>query len=154
TQDKFALAHWYNTTRTWVGGHSFTPFLENIYRETLGEYSVADRRRLLRGALDTPLPALILLQRIQTESSPELFSALTDLSGQLAKQPSLFRGGELRQAVEGAVLRTALSHPREENWGVLVQGLSSPNPILRSESVRALRKVPAKPKADDPAPFR
>jgi putative heme-binding domain-containing protein len=156
TQDKFALAHWYNTTRTWSGGHSFTPFLENIYRETLGVYSVADRRRLLRGALDTPLPALILLQRMQTETHPELTPALNDLSRQMAKQQptSVFRGGELRQAVEGAVLRAALSHPGEANWPVLVQGLSSPNPLLRSEAVRALRKVPARPKAEDPAPFR
>jgi putative heme-binding domain-containing protein len=156
TEDKFALAHWYNTTRTWTGGHSFTPFLENIYRETLGVYTVADRRRLLKGALDTPLPALILLQRMQTEAQPELFTALKDLSGQLEKQPptSLFRGGELRQAVEGTVLRTALNHPTGENWGVLVQGLSSPNPLLRSDAVRSLRKVPVRPKAEDPAPFR
>ena len=156
TQDKFTLAHWYNTTRTWSGGHSFTPFLENIYRETLGAYSVSDRRRLLRGALDTPLPALILLQRMQSEAQPELAPALNDLSLQLAKQQpaSVFRGGELRQAVEGAVLRAALSHPTGDNWTVLVQGLSSPNPILRSEAVRALRKVPARPKAEDPAPFR
>jgi putative heme-binding domain-containing protein len=156
TQDKFSLAHWYNTTRTWSGGHSFTPFLENIFRETLGAYSLADRRRLLQGALDTPLPALILLQRMQTEAQPDLFPALTSLSKQLAAQQptAVFRGGELRQAVDGAVLRTALNHPSSGNWGVLVQGLSSPNPILRSDSIRALRKVPDRPKADDPTPFR
>jgi putative heme-binding domain-containing protein len=155
-QDKFTLAHWYNTTRTWSGGHSFSPFLENIYREALGVYTIADRRRLLRGALDTPLPALILLQRLQTESQPELFTALGDLSGQLSKQTptSLFRGGELRQAVDAAGIRIALSHPNPDNWGILLQGLSSPNPLLQSEAVRALRKVSARPKADDPLPFR
>src|SRR5262249_26251110 len=41
---KAALASWYESTRDWRGGHSFTPFLENIFRECLTAYDGPDRR--------------------------------------------------------------------------------------------------------------
>ena len=34
-EEKQKLLHWYESTRTWKGGHSFTPFLENILRDLL-----------------------------------------------------------------------------------------------------------------------
>jgi putative heme-binding domain-containing protein len=81
--------------------------------------------------------------------------ALGELSQQLAKQITpVFRGVELRQAVEDTLTRTALRQPTGDNWGLLVSGLASPNPLLRSEAVRALRKLPNKPKADDALPYR
>ena len=37
-EQKHGLAVWYNGTQTWRGGHSYTPFLENIFREALQSY--------------------------------------------------------------------------------------------------------------------
>src|SRR5207247_2562023 len=33
SQQKSQLLAWYDATKTWEGGHSFTPFLENIFKD-------------------------------------------------------------------------------------------------------------------------
>jgi putative heme-binding domain-containing protein len=153
--EKFGLADWYDGTRTWQGGHSFGPFLENIFREVLGTYTLAERKELLERAETRPLPALVLASRLQIEPQPELFPALQWLADRLSKGPEVFRGPELKQVVLGALLKTMTTHPTPESWPYLVNGLASANPLLRSDSLRALRKLPAvKPKAEDGGPYR
>jgi putative heme-binding domain-containing protein len=154
-EEKAGLAAWYDGTKTWQGGHSFTPFLENIFRETLAAYTTPERRRLLDEGLARPLPALVLCTRLQTEAQAELVPALRGLVDRLATAKDVFRGDELRQAALGALLKSVAQHPTPESWPALVSALHSKNPIVLSESVRALRKLPAvKPKAEDPAPYR
>src|SRR5262249_44416122 len=149
-----ALATWYDGTRTWTGGHSFTPFLENIFKDLLKGYSLAGRKRLLEIGDKAPLPALVLVNRLQTDPQPELLPELNALHARLEKAPKVFKGAELRQAVEDVAARTALRHPSPETWPHLVRGLASKNPLLRSDVLRALRKLPNKPKADEAAPYR
>jgi putative heme-binding domain-containing protein len=150
-----ALAAWYNGTQTWQGGHSFTPFLANIFKDCLNSYSVEAQRNVLARAEKMPLPALVIAGRLQLERPQELVPNLDALSRRLAKAQGLFRESELRQAVEDALTRTVLTHPTPAAWPLLVQGLASVNPLVRSEALAALRKMPqVKPKADDPAPYR
>lgn len=149
-----ALTSWYEGTKTWQGGHSFTPFLENIYRECLDGFSVAVRKQLLETGEQTPLATLVLAQKLQIERQPELLPALHGLSNRLAKVEKLHRGDELKQAVADALTRTVLSQPTAENWPYLVSGLSSPNKLLKGEALLALRKLSNKPKPEDPVPYR
>jgi putative heme-binding domain-containing protein len=153
-KDKRDLAAWYDGTKTWTGGHSFTPFLENIFRETLGTYTLAERKQLLQRGDKMPLPALVLAQRLKNEPDPELVPALNELSDHLAKNKKVFRAEELRQTITDALVKAALSKPSAENFPYLVRGLESPDKLLRSRVLEVLRKLPTKPKADDPAPYR
>jgi putative heme-binding domain-containing protein len=154
-EQKMALAAWYNGTQSWQGGHSFTPFLENIFKDVLKGYTVADRRSLLAHAEKMPLPALVLVNQLQFDREPELVPDLDALSKRLPRGSGLHREGELRQAVDDALSKTALTHQTPAAWPHLLRGLESRNPLVRSDALAALRKLAAvKPKADDPAPYR
>src|SRR5260370_20338133 len=154
-EQKSALAAWYSGTQTWHGGHSFTPFLENIFKDCLSTYTIQDRRTLLTEAERMPLPALVLANRVQFDRQPELVPDLDALSKRLPRGKGLYREGELRQAVEDALTKTVLAHPAPAAWPHLVHGLASRNPLVRSDALAALRKLPdVKPKAEDPAPYR
>jgi putative heme-binding domain-containing protein len=154
-EQKSSLAAWYDGTQSWQGGHSFTPFLENIFKDCLAAYTVDDRRQILANADKLPLPTLVLANRLQFDRQPELAGDLDALSHRLAMLKGLHREGELRQAVADALAKTVLAHPTPSAWPSLVQGLASRNPLVRSDSLAALRMLPAtKPKADDPAPYR
>src|SRR5262249_22785067 len=126
-KDRTDLAAWYDTTKTWTGGHSFTPFLENIFRQALDAYTLADRKALLAIGEKAPLPTLVLAQRLQADTSPELLPALNDLAGRLATAKSVYRGEELRNTVTDALAKVALAKPNADNWPYLVRGLESPN---------------------------
>jgi putative heme-binding domain-containing protein len=151
---KSALTAWYDGTKTWAGGHSFTPFLENIFRETLAAYGVADRKQLLASGEKTPLATLVLAQRLQNERQAELLPELKALSARLDQAAGLYRGAELRRAVGDAFVKTALRHPTPENYPYLLHGLTSPNKLVLFDVIEALQKSPLKPKADDAAPYR
>ena len=42
--EKDEVAAWYEGTGAWKGGNSFPGFLQNIFKEALGAYDLADRR--------------------------------------------------------------------------------------------------------------
>lgn len=155
SSDKQALLAWYDTTKTWSGGHSFTPFLENIFRESLQSYSPQDYKTALAAGEKTPLATLVIAQRLQLDRHPEVLPELGALANRLAKTKIDYRGPELIQAVEDALARTALGKPSAESLTYLVKGLATKNPLLRSEALATLYKLDkAKPKGDDPSPFR
>jgi putative heme-binding domain-containing protein len=153
-QDKADLTAWYDGTQSWRGGHSFTPFLENIFRDALAGYTAADRQEILQHAEERPLAALVLAQRLQIDPHVELLPDLNKLSARLAQKLPAHRGQELRQAVEEAVLSTKVRQVTADNFPFLVQSLGSGNPRIRGEALAALRKLEIKPKAEDPAPYR
>ncbi|MCI0458783.1 MAG: HEAT repeat domain-containing protein, partial [Gemmataceae bacterium] len=153
-EQKTQLAQWYEGTRTWKGGHSFTPFLQNIFREALGAFTVPERRAILGDVEGKPLVALALAQRLQTDGQPELLPDLKALNGRLAEKLPAHRGKELKQAVADALTRIVLRNPAADDWGLLVQSLGSKNPVLRGDALTGLRKLTVKPKVDDPAPYR
>jgi putative heme-binding domain-containing protein len=153
-EEKRDLAAWYDTTKTWAGGHSFTPFLENIFRETLAGFDAVDRKALLANGDKMPLVSLVLAQRLQNDKQTELLPALGELARRLETATVTYRRDELRRAVDDAIIKTAVQNPKAETYPFLLQGLSSPNKLVVYDAIEALKKVPTKPKADDPAPFR
>lgn len=152
--DKAALIDWYDSLKDFKGGHSLKPFLENIFRGILEVYSTEERRALLARAESRPMPALVLAQRLQVERSAELLPDLTNVLARLDKAPNVPRGTELRNAVTDAIVRIALGNPSASNLPHLVLGLSSPNKLVVGEVIDVLKKNSAKPKPDEPAPFR
>jgi putative heme-binding domain-containing protein len=151
---KKALAAWYEGTETWSGGHSFTPFLENIFRECLAAYDQADRKAMLSDGEKHPLTTLVLAQRLQSDLEPALLPDLKALAERIGDAKGLFRGDELHQAVLDALVKTALRKPAEKNFPYLVQGLATPNPVLLPDVIEALQKLAAVPAKDDPVPYR
>lgn len=151
---KQTLSNWYDATKSWQGGLSFTPFLENIFRELLAAYTVAERQEIIRKADQQPLVALVLAQRLQTDRQQELLKDLENLSQRIGSFYKPYRGVDLPQAVTTAILRTALQNPSADNWPHLVRGLDTTNSLLLFDLIETLKKLPTKPKAEDPAPFR
>jgi putative heme-binding domain-containing protein len=153
-EQKAALSNWYEHTQTWTGGHSFTPFLENIFRECLTSFDLVERKAILANGEREPLPCLVLCQRLRNEPQTELLPALAGLAARLDKAGNLPRGAELRQALTEALVKTALTNPGADSYPYLVRGLNSTNKILLAEVIDGLKKSPGKPKADEPAPYR
>jgi putative heme-binding domain-containing protein len=152
--DRRAVRDWYDHTKTLQGGFSFTPFLENIFRETLSVYPVAERRQILEHAEEMPLAALVVAQREQADRQPELLQPLADLAGRLAKADKAYRRDEVRAAVADALAKTALQHPTADDFPYLVHALGSTNPVVLLDAIAALKKLQAKPKPEDAAAYR
>jgi len=156
-EEKQAVTAWYNSTRLLTGGgHSFTPFLENIYREILAGFAFPERKALLDAGDTQSLPALVLVQLLQKQPQPELLPALKALLARLAAAPpgKVHRGDELKLALVEVQMQTILRDPRPESFPLLVEGLNTPNKLLLLDVVEALKKNPSKPKAEDPVPYR
>ncbi len=152
-EQKDALADWFEQTRTWSGGNSFTPFLANIFRESLGVYDLESRKAILADGLRKPQTSLILAQRLAIDRQPELLPAPKKLAGEVATA-AVPRTIELRNALSEAILRTACEHPKPEYYADLLQGLSSSNKLMVFDALVALRKIGTKPRPDDPMPYR
>ncbi len=151
TEQKAALVRWYESTKTWAGGHSYVPFLENIFRECLSAFTLADRKALLASGEKTPLVSLVLAQRLQRDREPALVADLKALTGRLGK---VHREADVRRAVSEAILRTAIDRPKADLYPDLLAGLNTPNKVLLFDVVAALKKSPIKPKADDAKAYR
>ena len=152
--EKKAVVDWYEGTRDWKGGNSFTGFLTDIFKEVLAAYDLADRKALLASGDRTPLTTIALAKRLQDQSEPELLPALSELSVRLAKATDLPRAAEVRGAVDDAITESALEHPTADNFAYLIQGLHSNNKVELFKVVEALKKNPGKPKPEDAAPYR
>jgi putative heme-binding domain-containing protein len=152
--DKQSLARFYEGTENWSGGHSFTPFLENIFRECLIAYDTADRKAILADVERQPLVAMVLAQSLQCDLQPELLPDLKDAAKRVGDGKALFRGDQLRQELADALVKTALRDPSPKMFPYLVLGLASTNRLLLPDVVEALQKVPARPEKEDAAPFR
>jgi putative heme-binding domain-containing protein len=149
------ITTWYENTRSWKGGHSFVPFLENIYRDCAAGFSVAERKQLLAMAPQFPMSALQLVKRLQLDRQADMVPELEALKQRLAGAKDMPLQKELRQAVDDAITQTAIYNPTPETMHLTIAGVSSKNPVIRFEALMALRKATAvKPKADDAGPFR
>jgi putative heme-binding domain-containing protein len=180
-EQKNALLAWYDSTQAWVGGHSFTPFLENILQGANPIFTAEDRSRIVARAEELPWAAAALLRLAPEDQLPSLDS-LAGLHARLsrAKPGSIPRADELRETIvltlgrgksdaaqaalrkiadadpgqRDAVVRALARSPSAENWPYLVRGLESPSSVVAFEALQALKQIPTKPKADDPAPYR
>jgi putative heme-binding domain-containing protein len=176
---KAELLAWYEGTKAWQGGASFTPFLENILHDAAGVFSTRDMDRLasqgeryplatgvlLRVVPESQLPPVATLWRlyarlVRAPDRPELPRLKSDVVDALARQSSPQAQRALRAVADvdpgerEAVARSLLRFPRGENFPYLVRGLDTSNKLLIADLIDVLKRTPSRPRADDPAPYR
>jgi putative heme-binding domain-containing protein len=175
---KAAVLAWFDGTRTWSGGNSFTPFLANILRDFSNCLTAEDFQKAFRdgGARPHTLAVLLrvadeqrlppakeladLYQRLQKDTSPPAVEVRRGLITALGKKTTPEAQAALRAIADAdpaqrdTVARSLLAAPTAENFAYLVNGLNTNDKLLIGDLVRALRKCPAKPKPEDAATYR
>ena len=68
---KDQLLAWFDSTKTWTGGHSFMPFLENILRDLNPIFSREDRSKAIAAAGEHPWTAAVLLRYAPADQAPD-----------------------------------------------------------------------------------
>jgi putative heme-binding domain-containing protein len=178
--EKEQLIAWFDTAKTWSApGYSFKGFLDNIFRDANPIFTAEDRVNVLAKADQYPRAAGVLLKLAPPKDVPppkvliELYDKVASAkSGPssndlkafiidgLAQNPAPEAQATLRKIADKepnlreAVARALAHNPSAENFPYLLAGLQSGNQIVLVDVIDALAKVSAKPKAEDPAPFR
>jgi putative heme-binding domain-containing protein len=179
-EEKKALLHWYDSTKTWTGGASFNGFLENILRDMRSIFDAAELASVTQQALTMPRAATSLLRNapramlpgaeilskvyaklpsvsLDKERKDQLKDALIDALARNTDRnaQTVLRGiGEKDASLRDTVARALSKWPTPPNYGFLVQALDSSSPVVLFDVVEALKKISTKPKPDDAAPFR
>ncbi len=169
-EQKDKLLTWYDSTKTWSGGHSFVPFLENMLKDLMPIFTAEDRAKVIAKADQMPAAAAVLLATAPEKELPSP-QVLADAYGRLVKAGSVPRGNELKTSLlnalnrqsspevppalrsiadsdpaqRDAVARALLKYPSAENWPYLVRGLQSSNVPLLLDLIAVLRKIDTKP---------
>lgn len=174
---KAALLSWYEQTKTWSGGHSFAPFMENIFQDWSTALTKEDRLNALEHADTMPHVATVLLASGSGGFPPQ---KLADLYGRLAQQRDA-SAKEAREAILAAlgqmikepqtqtalrtladrfsdqmetIARVLAKAPCEENAPYLLRGFVSTSPLVLHDCMTGLLQTKYQPKPDDPGPFR
>ncbi len=142
TAERDRLLAWFETTRSWTGGASFTGFLENILRDLAPALVAGDPAAFFRDAGKRPFATLALVRSLPPEKLPP------------AAGPYLRKLVDADPKQLDVAARAFALTPSAENWPYLVRALASANPLVVGEAFDALGKVAVAPKADDPGPFR
>jgi len=176
-EQKRKLLTWYEHTRTWTGGHSFTPFLENILKDWLVVLSPDERIALLEHAAEIPYVTLTLLHAGGTGmpaakllSLYHLLAKQSEAAARNAREAVLESLGKqindttIQTAVRDlgarypdqteAVARLLAKVPSEQNSPYLVRGLVSTSPIVLLDCINGLLRAKYQPKADDASAYR
>ena len=169
-EQKGRLLAWYEGTKAWSGGHSFTPFLENILRDLNPIFTAEDRRTALAQGDRLPWAATMLLRMAPPDQLPgaqelaAFYATLHKLgpaprAGEMKEtvvtllsrmdgpegQAALRRVADLDPSQRDMVARSLAKHPSVENWPYLVRGLQATNPQTLVAVIQALNKIPRKP---------
>lgn len=179
-EEKSDLLTWYDSTKAWQGGNSFTPFLFNILRDLSPIFTAEDRLALIAKGEERPWAAVALLRLAPPAEVPQP-ALLAELFERLAKLQSQPRGNDLKAFIVEALAKSTqqpeaqvalrkiadkdpsqrdvvarnLAHFQSpENFPYLIKGLESANKVVAVELIGALQKNPTKPKVDpmDPVP--
>ncbi|MFN4261578.1 MAG: HEAT repeat domain-containing protein, partial [Gemmataceae bacterium] len=178
SEQKADLLTWFDATRDWTGGMSFSGFLENILRDASDIFTPDDVERLIAQGDKQSWAAMRLLRLVSEKQLPQP-EVLARYYAVLAKQPALApadaratvvatlgkysspqAANVLRQLADDypqereVVARGLARFPTPENWPYLVQGLESNNPLILFDVIEALKKIDQKPKPEEGAPFR
>lgn len=170
-QQKDQLLNWFDSTKTWTGGHSFMPFLEHILRDLNPIFTREDRSKAIAAAGEHPWTAAVLLRYAPADQAPTPVELATMYKG-LLKGTATPQTRELKESIMTNLLRdvgkpeveatlTELAaadpsqldqiarnlarRPTAKNWPILVRGLQSNNPEAIVDIIRALRRLPTKP---------
>jgi putative heme-binding domain-containing protein len=177
-EQKAAVLTWFEGTRTWSGGNSFTPFLANILRDFSRTLSADDVKAAFRQGDKQPYALAVLLRvadeqrtppaaeladlykRVQKDAGPAAAELRRGIVAGLGKKNTPEAQAALRAIADADttqrdnVARSLLSAPTADNFPYLVAGLNSPDKLLLADLIRALKKCPAKPKPEDGASYR
>ncbi|MFL5343100.1 MAG: hypothetical protein ACJ8F7_23460, partial [Gemmataceae bacterium] len=175
---KDTLLAWVETARDWTGGFSMQPFIDKMMLDLNPVFTAADRARVMEHADQLPRVTANLLKMatpaqlppagslatayekflsVKSPQGAEARAAVVDALGRLTGpdvQVALRRIGDKDPAQRDTVARGLARFPTKENFPYLLRGLESPNPLVVFDSVDALTKDPAAPKAEDAAPWR
>ncbi|MEX2287932.1 MAG: HEAT repeat domain-containing protein [Planctomycetaceae bacterium] len=173
---KRKLLDWYETTRDWEGGYSFTPFLANIVGATLERYQPEDRGKLLADWRTRPHAASLVIEKSSADNVADfekiVASILNDRDAQidagrrdrlitvsleaLGKDASPTAQESLRKLFDAfpdrrdILARQLAQHPSEASWTHLVRSLTFGDSTTMQLAIRALHQVEKKPRnADD-----
>jgi putative heme-binding domain-containing protein len=175
-EEKDKLLAWYESTRSWKGGASFTPYLENILKDLLPAFTREDLARVLERVDRQPLSVAVLLRNATRDQLPRpdvLLSAYKRLGGagpvkelkpaivsalgregSAPAQEALRKLADTNPGIRDQVALALAGSPTAENWKYLLRGLESSNKGTVFEMIQALKQSPVKAKVDEPAPFR
>lgn len=174
---KQSMLAWFEKTKNWTGGHSFTPFMENIFKDwakTLDaneklavfenlEKNIFAASILLRDkSIQLPQEQLVgLIDKLASSKEASLKSLCESVIDSLGKdvskpevQNTLRRIADRHSEMFEPVLRTLVKSPSPENGSYYVQGLRTSSVVLLKELVNALKKSKYTPKAEDAEAYR
>jgi putative heme-binding domain-containing protein len=178
-EQKQAILSWYDSTKSWTGGHSFTPFLWNILRDLNPIFTADDRMQVVHDAERLPWATIAMLEMAPADQRPSL-ETLRSLYQRLAKAASAPKIGELKDSIIriignqhgsaplaalrkiadidpgqcDAVVKILARSPSSADWPYLLKGLNSSQRLTVLDALRALQKLSVVPQAEDPAPYR
>jgi putative heme-binding domain-containing protein len=177
-EQKRALLNWYENTKTWSGGHSFMPFLENILKDWLVVLTPEERVAQLDRAEAMPFVTLSLLRSNPEGGMPaerllalfHLLARQDEMAARNAREAILenlgkqVKNAKVQQAVRElgdryadqaeAVARLLAKVPSLENAPYLVRGLTSSSPIVLRNCIEALQKIKYQPKPEEGTAYR
>ncbi len=178
-QEKAELLAWYDGTKTWSGGASYSRYLENILREMNDIFSAQDRSAIIANAEKLPLPAMLMLKISPIDQLPTP-RHLGELFASLLRTPGLPKANEMKDAIievlgkmggleaqrelriigdadpsqRAAVGKALVNNPIPENLPYVIRALDVGNAASLLDLVNGLLKNPAKPKPEDGPAFR
>jgi putative heme-binding domain-containing protein len=178
-EQKESLLKWFEETKAWTGGFSFTPFLENILTGLQPAFTVEDRAQALQRGEQIPWAALALARGAPAAEQPGP-ALLAELYVKVSAAKNPVRGNEMKEMIVEALGKNAKSEaeaalrtiadkdpsrilavaqalqktPSVDNWPYLVRGVEKANPPTLNNLIDVLKKSPVKPKAEDPVPYR
>lgn len=176
-EQKQDLLAWYESTRSWTGGASYSGFLQNILKDASDVYTPAERVAVIEKAGEMPQTALAFLRFSTPEQLPpaekldalykavkpnqpranELKAATVEALGKSIApeaQAALRRIADTEPGQRLTVARALSRFPTAENLPYLIKGLAGAQGGNVAELLDALKRNPAKPKPDDAAAFR
>ncbi|MFT3882299.1 MAG: c-type cytochrome [Gemmatales bacterium] len=174
---KQSVLAWFEQTKGWTGGHSFTPFMENMFFDWSNALNQDDRAKVLSKIDQWPFVASVLLRSKDTRlSTQQLVSLIDNLSTSKedatrnlrdALVDQLGKNGEqseaqkaLRQLTDrhpellDATLRTLTKTASADNVPYYLSGLKSASPLVLRDSIVALQKAKYQPKPEDADAYR
>ncbi|MBL8822465.1 MAG: c-type cytochrome [Planctomycetia bacterium] len=176
-QTRDAVVNWYEATKTWSGGHSYAPFMQNIFKDWSHALSPDERKLLMQQVDSKPHVAAVLLDGYGSEQdASDLINLLQNISNskdtyvvklqsvvldQLGRQIQRAEVQQaLRKMVEGnptmleSVVRLLAKVPARENVKYLLEGLRLTSPLVVRDCMQSLAKCDYQPAPEDSAAYR
>ncbi len=179
SEDKMNLIRWFENTKSWQGGNSFRGFLLNIFRDCSAVFNKNDTEEVLKQFDKYPLTALLILrsssvaQGMSAKVLAELYGKLNSLPssqtttegkniiiglfGQSKDQDAAYQLKLLASKEPGLQLTVALAlakNPNPDNLDTYLGALGVAQRPSVITLLDAIAKSKAKPKLDNPVPFR